>query len=57
MTAGERLRQNQSLRYATHQLTQAMGMVAMSAQIRGRVKSANSPSRIKLIQKTFRGIA
>jgi hypothetical protein len=45
--------QNQSLLYATHQLTTAIGMVATKAHQSGRTKSAISPSRMKTIQKIF----
>jgi hypothetical protein len=44
---------NHSLRYAIHQLTNTQGMVAAKPHQRGNVKSATSPSSVKLIQKTF----
>jgi hypothetical protein len=50
------LRQNQSLRYATHQLKMPMGMVASSDHKMGKVKSAMSPSATKVVQKTLRCI-
>ena len=48
--------QNQSLRYAIHQLTYTIGMVAANAHHNGRIKSAANPSTVKLIQKIFRSI-
>jgi hypothetical protein len=50
------LHQNQSLRYATHQLKMPMGMVASSDHMMGKVKSAISPSTTKDVQKTLRCI-
>ena len=46
--------QNQSLRYATHQLAKIIGIVAPSAHHRGSMTSANRPSAVKVIQKTLR---
>jgi hypothetical protein len=48
--------QNQSLRYAIHQLRNAMGIVAPKAHQTGKMKSAASPSTVKLIQKIFRSM-
>ena len=48
--------QNHSLRYATHQLMQKIGMVAPSAHQIGNAKSAISPRNMKVIQKIFRCI-
>jgi len=48
--------QNHSLRYATHQLMQKIGMVAPSAHQIGNAKSAISPRTMKVIQKIFRCI-
>src|SRR5450759_260407 len=48
--------QNHSLRYATHQLMQKMGMVAPSAHQIGNAKSAISPRTMKVVQKIFRCI-
>ena len=45
--------QNQSLLYATHQLTYKIGIVAPKAHQRGRVKSASNPKRVKTIQNIF----
>jgi hypothetical protein len=45
--------QNQSLRYATHQLINAMGMVASSPQMSGSAKSATRLRTMKTIQKIF----
>lgn len=50
---GEQILQNQSLRYATHQLTTAIGIVATRAHQRERVKSASRPKAAKTIQKIF----
>ncbi len=52
----EFLRQNQSLRYATHQLNMPIGIVATSDHNMGMVKSAISPSAKKVVQKTLRCI-
>ncbi len=49
-------RQNQSLRYATHQLNMPMGIVANSDQKMGKAISATSPSTMKVVQKTLRCI-
>jgi hypothetical protein len=49
-------RQNQSLRYATHQLKMPMGTVASSDHKMGMLKSAINPSAIKTPQKTLRCI-
>ncbi len=46
--------QNQSLRYATHQLATPMGIVATSAHQSGRTKSASRPRMVNTIQKIFR---
>jgi len=48
--------QNQSLRYAIHQLAYRIGIVAANAHHSGNRKSASRPSTVKLIQKTFRSI-
>jgi hypothetical protein len=48
--------QNQSLRYATHQLKMPMGIVARSDHKMGKVKSAVNPSATKVAQKTLRCI-
>lgn len=45
---------NHSLRYATHQLTMPIGIVAKSPHKIGRVKSAIKPSAVNVIQKTLR---
>ncbi len=50
-------RQNQSLRYAIHQLKKQIGMVAPSAHHIGSTKSAISPNIVKTIQKIFRSTA
>ena len=47
---------NQSLRYAIHQLTYTIGIVAASAHHNGKMKSAARPSTVKLIQKIFRSM-
>jgi hypothetical protein len=49
-------RQNQSLRYATHQLNTPMGIVANKDHKMGMVRSAISPSATKVVQKTLRCI-
>ena len=46
--------QNQSLRYATHQLAYPMGMVAKTAHQNGSDKSATKPNPPNVSQKTFR---
>jgi hypothetical protein len=46
--------QNQSLRYATHQLTHPIGMDANNAHQSGRTKSATTPKTVKVSQKIFR---
>jgi hypothetical protein len=48
--------QNQSLRYAIHQLTYTIGIVAAKAHHSGKMKSAAKPSTVKLIQKIFRSM-
>ncbi len=49
-------RQNQSLRYATHQLNMPIGIVANSDQKMGKAISATSPSTMKVVQKILRCI-
>ena len=56
-TDQEFVRQNQSLRYATHQQKMPMGIVASSDHKMGKVKSAVSPSTVKVAQKTLRCIS
>jgi len=46
--------QNQSLLYATHQLTTQIGMVAANAHQSGSTKSAMSPRSVNTIQKILR---
>ena len=46
--------QNHSLRYATHQLMQKIGIVAPSAHQIGNAKSAISPRTMKTVQKILR---
>lgn len=48
--------QNQSLRYATHQLKIPMGMVASRDHKMGMAKSAIKLRAIKVVQKTLRCI-
>ena len=48
--------QNQSLRYATHQLITPIGIVATSAHHNGNAKSATTPKTVKAVQNTFRCI-
>jgi hypothetical protein len=45
--------QNQSLRYATHQLAYTMGIVANTAHQKGSVKSATRPNPVNVSQKIF----
>ena len=45
--------QNQSLLYATHQLTYKIGIVAPKAHQSGKVKSASSPNSVNTIQNIF----
>ena len=48
--------QNQSLRYATHQLKTQIGMVAANAHQSGRATSAPSPRIVNVSQNIFRSI-
>jgi|GEM_PF-6102385 len=45
--------QNQSLLYATHQLTYKIGIVAPKAHQSDSVKSASSPNSVNTIQNIF----
>ncbi len=47
------LQSNHAERYAIHQLTNAIGIVAMSDHISGNVKSATNPNMRKTVQKIF----
>ena len=48
--------QNQSLRYATHQLNTPIGIVANSAHHKGSAMSAINPRTANSAQKIFRCI-
>jgi hypothetical protein len=52
----ESVPQNQSLRYATHQLKMPMGMVARRDHMMGKETSAIKPRATKMVQKTLRCI-
>ena len=48
--------QNQSLRYAIHQLAKPIGIVASSAHQIGKTRSATIPRAMKTSQKTLRSM-